>query len=79
MCPADLNTTTGAVSDRTVRADATMTLALPTLGLLGETAKEFIGELYLADVSVPMELYANPPLSLEVENIFAQNDIVRLW
>ncbi len=77
--PSGLNITTGAVSDCTVPADATMTLALPKVGLRAEAAKPFIGELYLADISVPTELYAKPPLSLEVENVFAKNEIVRLW
>jgi hypothetical protein len=36
-----------------------------------------VGELYLADISVPPALYAG--LGLQVGHIFAQADIVRLW
>ena len=37
-----------------------------------------MGELYLADISVPPLLYAEPALGLTVVNLFAQVDIVRL-
>jgi hypothetical protein len=37
-----------------------------------------VGELYLADISVPPALYAEPALQLKVGSIFAQSDIIRL-
>jgi hypothetical protein len=37
-----------------------------------------MGELYLADISVPPGLYAGPGLGIEVGNLFAENDIIRL-
>ncbi len=77
--PSGVNTTTGAASGPAIRARATLTLAMPKVGLRAETAKEHIGELYLADISVPPELYGRPPLDLEVANIFAQGEIVRIW
>ena len=55
-----------------------MTLALPKQGLLTTEAAEQVGELYLADISVPPELYAGPALGLKVDPIFAKSDIVRL-
>ena len=55
-----------------------MTLALPKVGLLADEAKPFVGELYLADISVPPALYAGPGLQMSVEPIFAIEDIVRL-
>ncbi|MGI9598774.1 MAG: NAD(P)H-hydrate epimerase [Acidimicrobiales bacterium] len=48
--PSGLNVTTGEASGIAVLADATMTLALPKVGL--RTAAE-VGDLYLADISVP--------------------------
>lgn len=39
----------------------------------------YVGELYLADISVPPELYREPALGLKVGNIFASSDVVRLW
>ncbi len=77
--PSGVNTTTGAASGSAIRARATLTLAMPKVGLRAETAKHHIGELYLADISVPPELYGRPPLDLIVANVFAQDEIVRLW
>jgi NAD(P)H-hydrate epimerase len=73
--PSGLDTTTGTAFDPTVTATATMTLALPKDGLRAAPA---VGELYLADISVPAELYARPPLDLDVGRVFHANDIVRL-
>jgi hypothetical protein len=37
-----------------------------------------VGELYLADISVPPVLYGREPLNLEVGPIFARSDVIRL-
>lgn len=76
--PSGLDTTTGTVFKPTVRAVATMTLALPKEGLRARGVKAVVGELYLADISVPRELYAREPLNLDVGPIFALGDVVRL-
>ena len=76
--PSGVDTTTGTVFDPAIRATATMTLALPKVSLRAPGVKEQVGELYLADISVPPGLYAAPTLDLQVNHIFAQNDIVRL-
>ena len=55
-----------------------MTLALPKEGLRTSETVEYVGELYLADISVPPSLYSGPGLELKVRAIFAQNDIVKL-
>ena len=77
--PSGVSTTTGAASGSAIRAKATLTLAMPKAGLCAESAKPYIGELYLADIGVPPGLYSRPPLDLEVANVFAQDEIVRLW
>ena len=77
--PSGVDTTTGTVYEPVIQATATMTLALPKEGLAGAVARNFVGELYLADISVPPELYARPPLNLEIGPIFTEEDIVRLW
>jgi len=61
-----------------VRADATMTLVLSKTGLLVEHAKPYVGELYLANISVPRGLYRHPTLGLSVGNIFRTRDFMRL-
>jgi NAD(P)H-hydrate epimerase len=55
-----------------------MTLALPKQGLRAAGTARLVGELYLADISVPPALYARPPLELDVGPIFARGDVVRL-
>ncbi len=76
--PSGIDTATGAVFDPAIRATATMTLALPKAGLLAPGVEAQVGELYLADISVPPALYAQPPLGLEVGPLFAQSDLIRL-
>ncbi|MBV7327186.1 NAD(P)H-hydrate epimerase [Chloroflexi bacterium TSY] len=76
--PSGVDTTTGTVFDPAINATATMTLALPKEGLRAPGVDAQVGELYLADISVPPELYAEPELGLAVGHIFAQSDIVRL-
>jgi len=76
--PSGVDTSTGTVFDPAMRATATMTLALPKAGLRASHVNTHVGELYLADISVPPALYAEPALGLQVPHIFAQSDIVRL-
>lgn len=76
--PSGVDTTTGVAFDPAIRATATMTLALPKAGLRAPGVAGHVGELYLADISVPPELYAGPALGLSVGHLFAQSDIVRL-
>ena len=73
--PSGMDTATGQVFDPSINAVATLTLALPKKGLRSGLAQ--VGELYLADISVPPALYEQC-LDLEVGNLFAESDIVRL-
>jgi NAD(P)H-hydrate epimerase len=72
--PSGLNVTTGMAGHPCVRATATMTLALPKIGLLG--ASERVGRLYLADISVPPVVYER--MGLHVGNPFAEGAIVEV-
>lgn len=76
--PSGVDAMTGTACDPAIKAVATMTLALPKAGLRASCVGERVGELYLADISVPPELYAEPSLGLHVGHIFAESDIVRL-
>lgn len=76
--PSGVDTTTGTAFDPAIKATATMTLALPKAGLRAPGVEAYVGELYLADISVPPALYAEPALGLNVGPIFAESDIVRL-
>ncbi len=75
--PSGVDGTTGSVFEPAIRAAATMTLALPKQGLQALEASAQVGELYLADIGVPPDLYARF-LNIEVGPIFATSDVVRL-
>ena len=74
--PTGLDVDTGDADDGAVRASATMSLALPKPGLIAPAARPFVGELYLADISVPPALYAQ--LGLAVPALFSADTLLRL-
>jgi NAD(P)H-hydrate epimerase len=76
--PSGIDATTGTAYDPVIQATATMTLALPKVGLRTPGVEKQVGELYLADIGVPAELYAEPALGIHVGPIFSQDEIVRL-
>src|SRR3990172_4388555 len=76
--PSGLDTTSGIPGNPCIRATATLTLALPKTGLLTVQARSNVGELYLADIGVPPELYAVPSLGLTIGDIFVRDTIIRL-
>ena len=76
--PSGLDASTGQPGEPTVEATATMTLALAKEGLSVASASDFVGELYLADISVPPTLYAEPGVELEVPALFARDEILRI-
>ncbi|HSG80651.1 MAG TPA: NAD(P)H-hydrate epimerase [Gemmatimonadota bacterium] len=76
--PSGIDATTGSVFDPAIRATATMTLALPKQGLGAVGVAEYVGELYLADIGLPPALYAERSVGVEVANLFAEDDIIRL-
>jgi len=55
--PSGLDPTEGNPNEPCIRANATITLALPKTGFLNGRSKEFVGELYLGDVSIPGKVY----------------------
>ena len=71
--PSGLDTTSGEAFEPGIEATATLTLALPKRGLQHPR----IGSLYLADISVPPELYKKY-LGIEVPQLFNRSDVVRL-
>jgi NAD(P)H-hydrate epimerase len=75
--PSGIDTTTGTVFDPAIIAAATMTLALPKKGLCAQGVQVHVGELYLADISVPGSLYQEA-FGLLIGPLFAKSDIIRL-
>jgi len=74
--PSGLDGDSGEASDPTIRAMQTLTLALPKRGLLAAAARPWVGQLHLADISVPEKVYER--LGLKVGPIFAQSDIIAI-
>lgn len=73
--PSGMDGDKGMISDICVRATATMTLALPKKGLIAEGSSGYVGELFLADIGIPPELYQH--LYLPKQQIF-RNSILKL-
>jgi NAD(P)H-hydrate epimerase len=75
--PSGLDPTTGQLYQPGIRASATMTLALPKVGLR-IAGKDIVGELFLADIGVPPELFARPALGLRIGPFFREEQILHL-
>lgn len=72
--PSGLDATTGRVGSPCIVADATLTLALPKVGLL--VAPEAVGDLFGADISVPPSVFER--FGLHVPAPFAAGALVRV-
>ena len=72
--PSGVDPDSGQLFTPHIQATATMTVALPKIGLLA--AQHACGVLYLADIGVPTQLYAE--LGVAVPLLFAQDTIVPL-
>jgi NAD(P)H-hydrate epimerase len=75
--PTGLGPDDGHPHDPTIKASATLTLALPKTGLLAAAAAEHIGQLWLADLGLPPRLFAELGLSVPPD-LFAADDLVKL-
>src|SRR2546427_678362 len=55
---------------------ATVTLALPQLGLTLPPARRYVGELLLADIGIPAKAYAR--FGIDARRVFASGDLLRV-
>ena len=76
--PSGLDVSSGKSEIPSIRAAATLTLALPKTGLMRPEARAYTGELYCADIAVPPALYAEKSLGIAAPQLFSNSDIVRL-
>lgn len=74
--PSGLDGDTGKPHSPTIKAAVTLTLALPKAGLLKASAKEYVEELYVADLSVPSVVYDK--LGLKVPPLFEHEEVIKL-
>jgi len=65
----------GLTSVLTVKANATLTLALPKIGLTLPQNQNQVGVLYVADIGVPRELYQE--LGINPGYLFTESSLVR--
>ncbi|MFV2001087.1 MAG: NAD(P)H-hydrate epimerase [Acidimicrobiia bacterium] len=73
--PSGFSAATASVLSPAISADATLTLALPKIGLEGAT--ENVGDLYCADIGVPASLYREA-FDIDIGDLFRESDIVRI-
>jgi NAD(P)H-hydrate epimerase len=76
--PSGFDATAGSVLEPAIQAAATLTLAMPKQGLLEPNVGTWVGELYLADIGVPPELYRRLDPPVRVDAIFSEEDIRKL-
>lgn len=75
--PSGLDADTGLAYAPTVRAHTTVTLGLAKPGLLNGDGPGVAGDVWVADIGVPFEVYA--AMGIEVpQHLFAEHDRVRL-
>jgi len=74
--PSGMDATTGEPGDPTIEARATVTFGLPKTGFLNPKGRRYIGELYLADISMPGRIYASNSVG---GGLFARDALVRVW
>ena len=74
--PSGLDADNGSPLGDCIRADATLTLALPKVGMREDGASEYLGELYVGDISVPNRLLQ--AIGIEVVDLFTSSPIVKV-
>jgi len=74
--PSGLDPDSGNAYSHCIKAKWTLTLGLPKIGMLQKHAKEYVGELWLADIGIPKEVYTK--LEMNVPNIFRDKEIVKV-
>ncbi len=72
--PSGLDPDRGLPNDPTICATCTMTLALRKVGLLRPEAAKSVGELWLADISVPASAYGG--FGINPGTLFAESDLI---
>jgi hydroxyethylthiazole kinase-like uncharacterized protein yjeF len=74
--PTGVNASSGLISSPAIRACTTLMLDLPKRGVLEAGARSHAGELYLADLGIPISVHER--LGISIANVFTEGPIVRL-
>jgi NAD(P)H-hydrate epimerase len=74
--PSGLDPDTGIPLGIAIRAECTVTLAVPKVGLLAASARPLVGELLLADIGIPPLVYDR--FGIDARSLFVGGDLVRV-
>jgi NAD(P)H-hydrate epimerase len=74
--PSGLTATAGLPLEPCIHATATLTLALPKTRLLTDDARRVTGELSLADIGVPPEVFRR--FGIDIGPLFGEDDVLRV-
>jgi NAD(P)H-hydrate epimerase len=74
--PSGVELESGTVGQPAVHAEATLALALPKAALRFDLVRPLVGDLYLADISIPAVVYER--LGISYRSPFSRGPIVRL-
>lgn len=74
--PSGLDATTGDPGDPCIAAKATVTFGFPKAGFLNPESRAFVGELYLADISIPERISGRYS---QRRGVFGKDTLVRVW
>ena len=74
--PSGIGPDGGAVPGTAIRAAATVTLALPKMGLLTPEAASYVGTLLLADIGIPHAAFSR--IGVNTSRLFERGDLVRI-
>lgn len=74
--PTGVNATNGVVSKPAIRALTTLMLDLPKRGALQPDARANVGELFLADLGIPLSVHER--LGITIGSLFSEGPVVRL-
>lgn len=74
--PTGVNATTGEVSSPAIKACTTLMLDLPKKGVLQDQARNHVGELFLADLGIPVGVPER--MGIPMGGLFSEGPIVRL-
>ena len=74
--PSCLDADDGIVNDVTVKSNLTLTLGFPKKGLFNLESRKYVGELYLADISIPNSIYSK--FGININEFFSKTFISKL-
>ena len=76
--PSGIESTSGEIFEPAIQAAVTMTLALPKTGFQKPGIQKNMGELFVADISVPFGVYERMGITREELPDFSKDEIVKL-